>query len=97
MTITQALKNSAKSEDYRGFTIIVDNYKRVLGMNYDKEKSTNYFYEIGINDEILASSLYNDDKMWTIDSAIRSAKEDIDEYINNDYKSIGYFRTSKNT
>jgi len=92
MTVTRSLKKSAKSENYRGFIIIVDNYLRVLGMNYNKEKSTNYFYEIGKNNEIIASSLYNDDKMWTIDSAIVSAKEDIDQYINNDYKKIGYFR-----
>jgi hypothetical protein len=83
---------------YKGFTIIVDNYLKGLStFNYkgevvkffiDLKTSSHNYYEIWENGKCLSNTLDNDDKMWTIKSAIESAKNDIDAYLNNNRQRV---------
>ncbi len=85
-----------KYEEYKGFTIIVDNYliglstfengktvKYGIDIILDWGNTSNNYYEIWEDGECLSNTLDNDDKMWTVERAIKSAKEDIDSYLNN--------------
>lgn len=75
----------ATFQEYKGFTIKVNNYLRNINGNKDEdidfEKSTNYFYSIWQNGKCLYDTLWNDDKMWGIDNAIKSAKDYIDNQL----------------
>ena len=86
-------KDKAKAiVKYKGYTIMVFNYldglstfdnngklvKYGVDIPINYETSSNNYYEIWKNGKCLHNTLYNDDKMWTINSAIISAKKTID-------------------
>lgn len=76
--------------EYKGYKILVSNYLELLSTfdekgnlmpyPFNRETSSSNFYQIWDADKCILDTLWNDDKMWTITSAIESAKQKIDSY-----------------
>lgn len=63
-----------------GFKIVIDEYS-----------DGKWFWSIKKNGELVASTLWNDDKMWKEDNCLQAAIRDLDEWVSSGYKKGGYF------
>lgn len=97
--------NRITIQEYKGFTIKVKNYMEGLSdmeggvygrdILIDYPTSSNNFYEIWEGEKCISNTLWNDDKMWTIESAIRSAQRCIDEKLGEPLIHIGTILVAK--
>ena len=63
-----------KKEEYKGYTIKVAPYLGKPNDGFD-----NCYFDIEKDGALIYSSLFSDDKMWTLSSGIEAAKREIDE------------------
>lgn len=63
-----------KEEQYKGYTIKVAPY-----LGEFNESCDNCYFDIEKDGKLIYSTLFNDDKMWTLSSGIEAAKREIDE------------------